>query len=99
MLLRPSPISSRLFDYDKNERCFVAEISDLGPGFEFHRVYDDACDVGLTVISHRSGREVVFAVDEVETDREGDILAWRLVPASYQRALLIDNVTMTIFND
>jgi hypothetical protein len=54
---------------------FVAEASSLPP---LGRVYDDACDEGLTLLSERyPGDEVVFVVTSSQ-EREGDILYWDL---------------------
>jgi hypothetical protein len=89
-ILKPAPVSSRQFDYSHVDG-YVAEISSTnGLG----RVYDDACDEGLTLVSQRTGREVVFVVDEVER-RDGDVLLWRLVPAKPSES----RVPMTLFND
>lgn len=93
MILKPSPVSTRRFTYLPEDKMFVAEASDL-PGFG--RVYDDACDEGLTLVSHQTGTEVVFVVDYVERDREGDLLYRDLRPADpRQRGL----GTVRIFND
>lgn len=82
MILKPHPVSSDRFDFDRTTNILAADASTLGfaPGQEFARVYDDACDVGLTVVSTRTGREVVYAV-ETEFGREGEILYWVLAPA------------------
>lgn len=63
-----------------SETMFTAEASDLknlsGGGFRLGRVYDDACDVGFTMVSHHTGKEVVFRLEHREMDREGDLLWW-----------------------
>lgn len=79
MILRPAPISTRQFSYDRKRYLFTAEISSTaGLG----RVYDDACDEGLTLVSARTGTEMVFVVEFVSRDAEGDILFWYLRPVS-----------------
>jgi len=93
-LLKPCPVSTRRFTYLADERMFVAEASDL-PGFG--RVYNDACDEGLTLVSHRTGCEIVCAVEHIERDREGDLLYWDLRPASSRNAPF--SFTVRIFND
>lgn len=48
MILRPCPVSTDRFHWQPERRLFVGEYSDLnGLG----RVYDDACDLGLTLVS------------------------------------------------
>jgi len=98
MILRPLPVKSSQFTWIREERRFVAEISDLGG--QFGRVYDDACDEGLTLVSSQdSGRQdVVFAIDREECDAEGDVLYWDLVPASLALRSRVP-FTVRVFND
>jgi hypothetical protein len=88
--LRPSPVTTRLFDYDPKTRTFSAEASDLRVGFG--RVWADSCDEGLTMVSATTGREVVFVVQDEVRDREGDTLYWTLRSVDGQ-------YTATVFND
>jgi hypothetical protein len=93
MLLKPAPTSTRQFLYQPAGNLLTAEMSSLNG---FGRVWDDACDEGLTLVSHRTGREVVYAVSGMERDRDGDIAAWTLRPASPRDAAL---PTVKIYND
>lgn len=92
MILRPSPISTSAFTYVEGK--FVAEASSLPP---FGRVWDDACDTGLTLISARTGREVVCAVEREERDGDGDLLWEELVPVHSSGAR--GAFTVRVFND
>lgn len=74
-LLRPRLVSRKCFV--EINGVLVAEDSDL-PG-RFERVWNDACDVGLTIMDG-DGREVVYAVNHEER-RDGDLLWWDLIPA------------------
>jgi hypothetical protein len=87
--LKPAPVSTRQLTYDPARRTFTGEISSTnGLG----RVYADACDDGLTLVSTRTGAELVFVVQHVEYDREGDLMLWELTS--------VDGLFfMTIFND
>lgn len=76
-ILHPAPISMRQFSYDPSTRTFTGEISST---HGFGRVYDDACDEGLTLVSAKTGREVVFVVERTEY-RDGEIVSWTLKPA------------------
>lgn len=69
-----------------------AEISGLGPDFRFEPVFDDAADVGITVINPISGKQLVFAVHET-IKNEGDIQYWNLVCVTDKK------FQITIFND
>jgi hypothetical protein len=84
-LLSPNPVQASLFTWDAPTRTFSADISDL-PGRGFGRVWDDACDEGLTLISRFPGRQpAVFAVSHEERDRDGDVRWWDLSPADPRR--------------
>jgi hypothetical protein len=77
MILKPAPMSTKQITWYPNQNLGVAWASETnGLG----RVYDDACDEGLTLVSHRTGEEVVMVVQEDTCDDEGDILSWTLRP-------------------
>ena len=76
-LMRPNPIHSSRLTWNAEQLRFEGEMSDIGG---FGRVYRDACDEGLTLISRHDGREVVFYVDLTERDSDNDVLYWDLLP-------------------
>lgn len=92
-LLKPLPIRSDRFT--NTEDMLVIERSDLGRDFE--RVWDDACDVGLTVVSAMNGRETVYAVEHEER-HDGDILYWDLRPVARVNPLL-PAPAVRVYND
>jgi hypothetical protein len=92
-ILKPPIVSTRDLTYVAADRLLVGEASSLP---EFGRVWDDACDEGLTVVSHHTGREVVYAVALVSRDGEGDIAFWDLTPAARADRTL---PTLRVFND
>lgn len=96
-LLKPSPVSTDSLMYIVADKLFVSEISNFGKGFNFERVYDDACDVGMTLVSARTGDAVVFAVTGEQRDADGDLMYWTLEPAPYQRNR--PTCTVHIYND
>jgi hypothetical protein len=99
MLLRPAPISSDRFTYLKDEKVFAAEASDL-PRNMLGRVFDDACDLGFTMISARTGVEMVFVQIDTLRDREGELMYHVFAPATPQNgAAAIADVRVHIFND
>lgn len=91
-VLRPAPVSTRQFSLDPSTRRLVAEISSTNG---FGRVYDDACDVGLTLVGP-TGSEVVYVVSSERRDADGDIVDWTLVPANAGRP---HDAAITLFND
>jgi len=49
----------------------------LGRSFKLGRVYDDACDEGFTIVSKKTGKSAVFALETTIRDDSGeDIGAW-----------------------
>lgn len=71
------------FDFDKVSRELVGEASTIQRGGQvklFGQVFDDACDQGLVIQSHRTGKYLTFVVDKVDQDREGEIQGWWLKP-------------------
>lgn len=94
-LLRPAPYRTSSFHFDRQSRLFTAEISDLRAvrsGAIFERVWNDSADEGLTLVSTRTGREVVYVVTDV-VSREGDLLYWDLVSVNDSQPAI------RIFND
>jgi hypothetical protein len=74
MILTPNPISSSRFSFKGN--TFSTEASDLGRSFELDRVYDDALDLGFSIVSAKTGKIAVFAFYNHEKDGEGDLVSW-----------------------
>lgn len=101
MILTPTRVSTDRFTRVQVDSPFptflVAEESDLGRDFRLGRVYDDACDVGFTLVSARTGREIVMALEDEHRDpREGELLYTDFVPARRDERGL---VTVRLYND
>lgn len=89
MILHPTPVSTDRFTFA--EGVLAAEASDLP---DPSRVYDDACDVGYTVISHRTGREVVYAQHETVRNAT-EVRYWIYMPVRHTDP----QIPVHIFND
>jgi len=100
-ILTPKPTRAELFTWHGDTKTFVAEASSLGARAgtsPFGRVYADACDEGLTLVSRYSGRQdIVFVVSHTEVS-DGDLLWWDLVPADRGIAHRV-NFKLRVFND
>jgi hypothetical protein len=92
-LLTPTRVNGDKFAWSKNRG--VTEISTLGPDFDFSRVWNDACDEGLTIVSHKTGREIVFAINNTRRDADNDVVAWELTSVSPK----FHGISLVIFND
>jgi hypothetical protein len=99
MTLQPSPISSSQFNYHPGENLLTADASDLGT--IGGRVYDDACDVGFTVVSARTGAARIFVMAREAFDREGDLLYvdFEMIPESKTGDAVADALRVRLYND
>jgi hypothetical protein len=88
------------FDWTK-EKVFVSFISDLGHDFRFVALYDDAADIGFTLMSAETGNLAQFYVGGTTRDRDNDILWWVLYPTveTVRRLPALEKVWVKIFND
>ena len=91
MLLKPTPISSSYFHYEKGQ--FVAERSDLND-ITLSRVYDDAADIGFSILNERTGKHVVFTNEKTHY-ADGDVSHWtyKCVTPGFE------HLSALIFND
>lgn len=81
MLLATHTVKTNVFTHDKAIKRFVAEISDLD-NIKFLPLYDDACDVGLTLVSSKTLATSRWHLVETSRDNDHDITAWVLHPTA-----------------
>lgn len=90
--------STREFTY--KDGVFSAFVSDL-PRFDPEQVYPDACDEGICLVSHKTGRKAWFVLSTTHVNRENELTHWTFVPST--EALRVDprlgNVRVEVFND
>jgi hypothetical protein len=75
---------SSLFSYDPVDKEFRAEASDLG-NRHLQRFYDDACDVGFSIKSSRTGNVVDYVMTDVTYHLDGEdreIFCWKYTPSA-----------------
>lgn len=87
-LLEPAPVSSSQLTYNAASKLFSAFASDTNG---FGRVWNDSCDEGLTVVSSKTGKRVVFVVEDVAHDDEGDLTYWSLRSLDGAYAMVVFN--------
>lgn len=97
LLLHPMPIER--FSHHAQSKHLVAEISDLGVN-PIQRLYDDACDEGLSVYNKRTGSTTVWAVERT-VRKEDEIVEWILRPLDISCGLYpgVQDYVMHILND
>jgi hypothetical protein len=66
------PLNSKLFTWHNGHGC--AEISSLR-FFSHHQVWLDSADVGFTIESDRTHRQITF-VSSGERKEDGEVLSW-----------------------
>lgn len=103
MKLNVHPLSSRLFTYNEKTKTFVGESSELS-GQYLSRLYDDACDVGLCIVSHTTGKQVTYYMDKEYTKGtvwDEEITHWTYLPTSESLRQVPDckGTSVTVFND
>lgn len=105
MQLQLSPHSTQGITRYPAQVLMTVEASTLGlrPGHVWERLYDDACDVGLALRSHKTGEVSTWYLCEGETkvDSEGDVQHWILKPTaeSVRKHRGLDGYTLKIYND
>lgn len=87
-------VNSSKFMYDKVKKRFIAEASEIN--FRLSRIYQDSADVGMFIVSNKTGQELRFYLTQTEK-REGDIIAWHFKADSRKPEL--KNITAVVFND
>lgn len=96
--------STKLFSYDARRKEFYTEMSTLEASATerrvFSQIYEDACDEGLTLVSHATGKEVDYVVSKIKR-KENEIQSWELIPIakSIRRVRQCAGTRIIIFND
>lgn len=91
-VLRAIPVhrGSLFMWYHKSGAADVSMIHYSCGGQIYSRIYDDACDMGFYIESHRTGQRVLFTLTKVQKDREGEIMFWEFKSR--------DGIEVTLFN-
>jgi hypothetical protein len=78
-----------------------AEASDL-PTLRLHQVWQDSCDEGFTVVSHKTGERTTFVKYGETRDSDGDLQATVFVSVNNKTGCTdkpVARLSITIFND
>ena len=93
MLLKHNQISTNMFHYDPEDKVFSQEVSSLR-GFKTGPIYDDACDEGFTLVSHKTGKEEVVCLSEIDRNEDNEVCGWWFEPVNTRL-----NFKVLIIND
>lgn len=92
-------INSDRFSYNPQTQTFACEESDLHGIRYCGRIYDDAADEGMWLVSHKTGKKKPFALFHTHV-REGEITHWEYHEIDPKTGLTVFNgVKIAIFND
>jgi hypothetical protein len=86
---------------DLENKELIAEVSDFGKSFNFERVYPDACDEGVKLMSHRTGVVSTWTTVASVRDQESEMMFWILQPDGYsiRKQPALEGWMMRVFND
>lgn len=95
--------STAMFYWTPEDGLFSQEISSLcdDPRVNiFERLYPDACDQGIILISAVSGKKATYYVDSTDT-HHGEVAGWRLLPTpeTIRDQPRLKNTKILIIND
>lgn len=77
-LRKEDAISSFYFDWNKQEKNFIGEMSEVAPlGLVNRKIFDDAVDVGFLMKSAKTGDFVMMVLSETNKDDEDEVLTLR----------------------
>lgn len=103
MLLNPCPLDAHRFTTKWGAKVIFADASDLGfragqvPG---GRLYDDACDEGITVINHRNGMHTHwFRSDDIVIGDEVQGWTYKISPETVAKVPHMKGWEVHILND
>lgn len=92
-------VSTSQLEYTPATNVFTVDMSELQhKGFAWEQAYPDACDAGITVVSHTTGRNIMFVVYQIDHNGDGDITCWRLKPAKRFTDARLASLRLYIYN-
>ena len=71
-------LNLKAFDWDRENNSLTAEVSCL-EGFAIRRLFNDACDMGIAILSP-SGVTKRFNLVGTDEDGEGEVQGWHFNP-------------------
>ncbi len=100
-LIIPPAINSKRFTYVPETKALVAEESDLRGCSVWAKLYSDAADLGLAVVSDKTQATVVYVFALTEKDGEGEMVSWTFLPhtESIKNNPKCAGTKVVIFND
>lgn len=105
-IIKRVPFISKLFQTNRDLHIISAEVAELtqgnsATGIWMGPLYDDACDVGICILSDRTKAITRWCLSEIKRDREGDVLSWEFVatPETLHWHPHLDRWKVIVYND
>lgn len=101
-LLHITPLDvDQRFTVDSQAKRVIANHSDLGSPKLFNRIYDDACDVGISLVNPIGRHITTWHLARVESDAAGDVtmLVFRPIPEVFNHFPKLEHWEVHIYND
>ncbi len=94
-------INTNVLSWNQRDKTLVGELSSCGNNFRLSRIYQDACDVGIQLQSHRTGEVATFYLAEEKHDNENDLLymSFHPTPEEIKKNPRMRDVKVILFND
>lgn len=90
-------LSTAQFTYLKDSRCLAGEDSELRVREHLEQVWPDSADLGFTLVSHRTGKEVKVVHVRSERAVDGSLVFDEFRPIKGTK--VSDDFSVVIFND
>ena len=94
-------LNKHLISYNKSDKKFFTEASSLSRGNFLHRLFEDACDEGVTLHNPTTGVNADFYVANTIYNRDQELVEWVLhpTPEAIRKSPRLDGVILIIAND
>jgi len=94
-------ISSNNFCFLAKHKTFTVDLSELPRTFNpTTPVYDDACDAGFVMISAKTGKEIIFILDNVVRNEDNELMFYEFTAdPSINRGKISETFSVQMFND
>lgn len=97
MAIIADKINSSNFMYHREDKIFVAEVSELPPTFNLRsRIWNISDSCGFVMISEKTDRKLIFVFDKTDFCND-EICGWYFKALSHDKQL--SNIRCLIIND
>jgi hypothetical protein len=88
---------SKQFNWNLKTKTFTGDISELPEALR--QMWNDSLDIGFGIQSARTGNTAFFLLDTMDTNTDGEILAWNFKVFNPIGSPVLEGLAATIFND